>query len=67
MSLKHIELVAFDCDGVLFDTAQANRFYYSHILQHFGRPVLTEEQFRFVHMHTLNESLAYLLPDKNTL
>ena len=67
MSLKHIELVAFDCDGVLFDTAQANRFYYSHILQHFGRPALTEEQFRFVHMHTLNESLAYLLPDKNTL
>ena len=65
--MKNIKLVAFDCDGVLFDTAQANRFYYSHILQHFGRPALTEEQFRFVHMHTLNESLAYLLPDKNTL
>ena len=65
--MTNIKVVAFDCDGVLFDTAQANRFYYSHILQHFGRPVLTEEQFRFVHMHTLNESLAYLLPDKNTL
>ena len=67
MSLKHIELVAFDCDGVLFDTAQANRFYYSRILQHFGRPALTEEQFRFVHMHTVHESVAYLLPDENTL
>ena len=65
--MKNIKLVAFDCDGVLFDTAQANRFYYSHILQHFGRPALTEEQFRFVHMHTLHESLAYLLPDENTL
>ena len=53
MSLKHIKLVAFDCDGVMFDTAQANRLYYSHILQHFDRPTLTEEQFRFVHMHTL--------------
>jgi len=67
MSLKHIKIVAFDCDGVLFDTAQANRFYYSHILQHFGRPAVTEEQFRFVHMHTLHESMAYLFPDENTL
>ena len=65
--MKNIKVVAFDCDGVLFDTAQANRFYYSHILQHFGRPALTEEQFRFVHMHTLHESMAYLLPDENTL
>jgi len=67
MSLKHIELVAFDCDGVMFDTAQANRLYYSHILQHFDRPTLTEEQFGFVHMHTINESMAYLFPDENTL
>jgi HAD superfamily hydrolase (TIGR01509 family) len=65
--MKNVKLVAFDCDGVLFDTAQANRFYYSHILQHFGRPALTEEQFRFVHMHTVHESMAYLLPDENTL
>lgn len=67
MTMKNIKLVAFDCDGVLFDTAQANRFYYSHILQHFGRPALTEEQFRFVHMHTVHESMAYLLPDEKTL
>ena len=67
MSLKHIELVAFDCDGVLFDTEQANRFYYSHILQHFGRPAVTDEQFRFVHMHTVHESIAFLFPDENQL
>jgi len=67
MSLNHIELVAFDCDGVIFDTAQANRFYYSRILEHFGRPALTEEQFRFVHMHTVHESIAYLISDENTL
>ncbi len=67
MSLKHIELVAFDCDGVLFDTEQANRFYYSHILQHFGRAAVTDEQFRFVHMHTVHESMAYLFPDEKQL
>jgi len=63
----NIECVAFDCDGVLFDTAQANRYYYSHVLQHFGRPALTEQQFRYVHMHTVHESIAYLFPEENIL
>jgi len=67
MSLKHIKLVAFDCDGVLFDTERANRFYYSRILQHFGRPAVTDAQFSFVHMHTLDESMAFLFPDKKSL
>jgi HAD superfamily hydrolase (TIGR01509 family) len=65
--MNNIEVVAFDCDGVLFDTAQANRIYYSQLLQHFGRPALTEEQFRFVHMHTVHESMAYLFPDEKIL
>jgi phosphoglycolate phosphatase len=67
MIMKNIKAVAFDCDGVMFDTAQANRFYYSHILQHFGRPAVTDEQFTFVHMHTVDESMAYLFPDETTL
>jgi len=67
MIMKNIKAVTFDCDGVMFDTAQANRFYYSHILQHFGRPALTDEQFTFVHMHTVGESMAYLFPDETTL
>lgn len=65
--MKNIKVVAFDCDGVLFDTAQANRMYYNHILHHFGLPGLTEVQFRFVHMHTIHESMAYLFPDEKTL
>lgn len=67
MIMKNIKAVIFDCDGVMFDTAQANRFYYSHILQHFGRPAVTDEQFTFVHMHTVDESMAYLFPDETTL
>ena len=67
MMIKNIECVAFDCDGVMFDTARANRFYYSSVLQHFGRPALSEEQFRYVHMHTVHESMAYLFPDESTL
>ena len=67
MTLEHIKLVAFDCDGVMFDTEQGNRFYYSDILQHFGRPAITDEQFGFVHMHTVHESMAYLFPDEHLL
>jgi HAD superfamily hydrolase (TIGR01509 family) len=67
MMKKKFECVAFDCDGVMFDTAQANRYYYSNVLQHFGRPALSEEQFRFVHMHTVHESLAFLFPDADIL
>jgi HAD superfamily hydrolase (TIGR01549 family) len=65
--MTRFKVVAFDCDGVLFDTEQANRVYYSNILQHFGRPAVTEEQFAYVHMHTIFESLAYLFPDEKTL
>jgi HAD superfamily hydrolase (TIGR01509 family) len=65
--MGNFKVVAFDCDGVLFDTEQANRIYYSNLLQHFGRPVVTDEQFAFVHMHTVFESLAYLFPDEKTL
>jgi HAD superfamily hydrolase (TIGR01509 family) len=61
------KVVAFDCDGVILDTEQANRVYYSKILQHFGRPAVTDEQFAFVHMHTVFESLAYLFSDEKTL
>ena len=61
------KIVAFDCDGVLFDTEQANRVYYSNILRHFGRPAVTDEQFSFINMHTIFESLAYLFPDEKSL
>jgi len=67
MIMKHIKAVTFDCDGVMFDTARANRFYYSHILQQFDRPAVTDEQFAYVHMHTVDEAMAYLFPDKTTL
>lgn len=63
MKSDQIKAVAFDCDGVMFDTATANRIYYSRLLKHFGRPAVTDEQFDFVHMHTLDESMAFLFPD----
>jgi HAD superfamily hydrolase (TIGR01509 family) len=64
---RKIKVVAFDCDGVMFDSTEANRAYYNHILSHFGKPDLSEEQFAFTHMHTADISMAYLFGDKESL
>ena len=58
-----IKLVIFDCDGVMFDTKKANTAYYNRILSHFRKPGVTPEQFSFVQMHTVGDSLAYLFKD----
>ncbi len=55
-----LKLVAFDCDGVLFDSRQANIAFYNAILAHFQRPPLTLEATDYVHSHTALESLEYL-------
>jgi phosphoglycolate phosphatase len=58
-----IKIIAFDCDGVMFDSQKANTAYYDRILNHLGFSSMTPEQFAFVHMHTVIEALAYLFPD----
>jgi phosphoglycolate phosphatase len=62
--MKHIRVVAFDCDGVMFDTENVNKSYYNQILQHMNKPALTSDQFAFVHMHTADEAILHLFPDK---
>lgn len=58
-----IKVVAFDCDGVLFDSRASNAAFYNHILAHFGRPPLTPVMLDYVHAHTVYESLAFLFAD----
>jgi len=56
-----IKLIAFDCDGVLFDSRQANIAFYNAILDHFDRPPLSPESVDYIHSHTVRESLEHLL------
>lgn len=65
--MKDIRIVAFDCDGVLFDTERANREYYNKVLNHFGKPEMDSEQFAYTHMHTADESIRYLFQDDASL
>jgi phosphoglycolate phosphatase len=62
--MKDIRVIIFDCDGVMFETSDANRAYYNHILTHFNRPKLTQEQFVYAHQHTAEEVLIILFEDK---
>jgi HAD superfamily hydrolase (TIGR01549 family) len=60
---RNLKVVAFDCDGVMFDSREANRAYYNHLLERFSRPAMTADQLDYVHMHTVDESLRHLFPD----
>jgi len=56
--------IVFDCDGVMFDTSQANRNYYNRLLAHLNKPPMNDEQFAYTHMHTVDEALVYLFKNE---
>ena len=64
MDISKIKAVVFDCDGVLFDTALANRKFYDEVLAFFDKPQLTDVQFVNVHMMTVLAAIKYLFPEK---
>lgn len=59
--MSHLQLVIFDCDGVMFDSKNANRMYYNHILEVFGHPPMTEEEVDYVHIHNVMDSVRHIL------
>lgn len=58
---RSFEVIAFDCDGVLFDSKEANVRFYSQILEHVGRPPVRPEQHEYIHMYPVRQSLRYLV------
>jgi HAD superfamily hydrolase (TIGR01509 family) len=61
--VPHPKVVAFDCDGVMFESRDANRAYYNHLLERFHLPAMTPDQLAFAHMHAVDQVLAHLVPD----
>ena len=57
---NNISAVIFDCDGVMFDSRQANINYYNHLLSHFHLPPMKGNDVVFVHMHTAEESVRHI-------
>lgn len=60
INIKNISVVIFDCDGVMFDSRQANINFYNHLLDHFDLPPIKENDVAFVHMQTANESIRHI-------
>jgi len=55
--------VIYDCDGVLFDSLEANRVLYNHIAVSMGRAPITEEELACCHTSTVRESIHCLFKD----
>jgi phosphoglycolate phosphatase len=58
--MAHLKLVIFDCDGVMFDSKDANRKYYNHLLEKFGYPLMDDEEENYVHSHNVLDSVAHI-------
>ncbi len=55
-----IKCVIYDCDGVMFDSIEANTRLYNDLCAMVGRPPLAQEEFEYVHSHTVFESMVLL-------
>ncbi len=55
-----LQVIIYDCDGVLIDSREANRAFYNHILARFGLGHLTEAQLEVVHVSTAQGAIDFL-------
>ncbi len=58
-----LKLVIFDCDGVMFDSKDANRKYYNHLLDKFSHRLMDEQEEDYVHSHNVIESVSHIFRD----
>lgn len=58
--MSDLKLVIFDCDGVMFDSREANRVYYNQLLAHFGHPPMDAGELDYVHVHHVMASVGHI-------
>jgi HAD superfamily hydrolase (TIGR01509 family) len=52
--------VIYDCDGVLFDSFEANTRLYNDLCAMVGREPLRREEMEYVHTHTVYEAIHFI-------
>lgn len=65
--MRECKVVIYDCDGVMFDSFDANLEFYQRIMAMMEKPPLereNEEQMRILHTYSNREVLAHLFHDK---
>jgi len=62
-----VHCVIYDCDGVLFDSLEANTKLYNDLCALVGRGPLRHEEMQYVHTHTVFEALHFIFGKENDL
>jgi phosphoglycolate phosphatase len=60
---REVKAVIYDCDGVMFDSFEANFAFYSEVIERFGKAPLDRsdaESMRILHTYSNREVLSYL-------
>jgi phosphoglycolate phosphatase len=64
---RKIRCVIYDCDGVLFDSIEANMRLYNDLCSRVGRDPLREDEIRYVHTHTVYEAIHFIFSQEDEL
>jgi phosphoglycolate phosphatase len=64
---RKVRCVIYDCDGVLFDSLEANTKLYNDLCALVGRAPLREEEMQYVHTHTVYEAIHFIFWRENDL
>ena len=62
-----IRCVIYDCDGVLFDSFEANTRLYNDLCALVGRTPLRAEEMHYVHSHTVYEAIHFIFGKEDGL
>lgn len=57
---RKMRCVIYDCDGVLFDSFEANTRLYNDLCTKVGRGLLKNEEMEYVHTHTVYEAIHFI-------
>ncbi len=64
---RNIRCVIYDCDGVLFDSYEANTRLYNDLCAQAGREPLRLEEMEYVHTHTVYEAIHFIFGKRDEL
>ena len=70
MVKTEIKAVIYDCDGVMFDSFEANFAFYGQVMEHFGKPPLDRldtDTMRVMHTYCNKDVLARLFAGDDRL
>jgi len=58
--MTELKLIVFDCDGVMFDSKNANLHFYNHLRTGLGHPPMDDDELEYVHMHHVMDSVSHI-------